>query len=287
MDKHLGFQGLATALLKRLRRKGWQHLRGGWRLQNALRKISGLAPIRIQGYRTLYVNVVEDNWQVNELLDGEPFAQIPHEERIRNLATRFVRPGDCVYDIGGNIGLHAVLFERLAGDKGEVHVFEPIPDLFAALSFTFRGSRVKVHNLALSNANGIVDLYIPEDHSMSSMGNWRNSDRCIQCPTERLDAVSGLRAPDFIKIDVEGAEPLVIQGAMDTIRKSMPVIVFEELRAATEVLGYRRGWVMERLLEIEGYSAFQLEENGSLAAVKEDRPECCEIVMVPRGRLSS
>lgn len=262
--------------------------RGGWRAELLLRRLVQLAPIHIDGYRTLYIDVRAGlSWQVNELIENTPFREIPHESDVQWLARKFIRPGDTAYDIGANLGLHAILFEQMVGEHGVVCAFEPHPDLAGALHKTFDGSVVRVEEIALSDRFGESTLYIPEDHSKGSLGDWRPGGRQTACQTRRLDDLVSegkIPPPDFIKMDAEGAEPLIIAGGQQTIRKHLPVIVVEELVEATEKLGFRKGSALEGVMALGPYTAFLLHDR-QLLPLTEDRPACCEIVMVPSHRL--
>ena len=65
-----------------------------------------------------------------------------------------------------------------------------------------------------------------------------------------------IKPPDFMKVDVEGAELLVFTGAEETVRRYRPIIVFEELKKAIATLGLEPGRVARMLAEIPGYRLF-------------------------------
>lgn len=158
------------------------------------------------------------------------------EDEEQALIRKYVRPDDVVFDIGGNVGLHTGLFADLVR---EVHVFEPQPRPAVLLrkSFEFAGN-VTVHELALSNFNGEVELFVPSDDSMASLGKCEGA-HLIHCPTARLDSLA-LPQPAFIKCDVEGAELLVFRGAEKILdRKDAPVLLFEQSSEAMAALCYR------------------------------------------------
>jgi len=141
-------------------------------------------------------------------------------------------------DVGANCGLYA---GRLAQLCRKVHCFEPIPWLADDLAARLPRRGVLIHKLALSNCVGTAELRIPYDaaghqlHGLSSLetGNpfvGHATTRLINCRLERLDAV--VEDPvGFIKIDVEGHELAVLQGAENILRRDRPTLLIESQRA--------------------------------------------------------
>jgi FkbM family methyltransferase len=114
--------------------------------------------------------------------------------------------------------------------------FEPIPSLFRQLARDFRQPNVKVFDLALSDARGSTTFnYVVTNPAYSGIRKRRydregERDQIIEVQTDTLDHVLEMEGnPEvaFIKIDVEGAEYLVLRGGEETIRRCKPVIVFE------------------------------------------------------------
>lgn len=124
--------------------------------------------------------------------------------------------------------------------------FEPIPALYTQLVRDFASDRVKVFNLALSDSKGSTTFnYVVSNPAYSGIRK-RSYDRAneqdeeIEVMTDTLDNVvqrEGLGSVTFIKIDVEGAEYLVLKGAEETIRRCKPVIVFEHGLGGSDYYG--------------------------------------------------
>ncbi len=94
---------------------------------------------------------------------------------------------------------------------------------------------VTVHELALSNVNGEVELFVLSDDSMASLGESKGG-RPVRCRAARLDSLD-LPHPAFIKRDVEGAELLVFRGAEKILnREDAPVLLFEQSSEAMALL---------------------------------------------------
>jgi len=155
------------------------------------------------------------------------------EENETHWFTRFVGPGDTVIDIGANVGYYTVLASQLVGDQGRVYAFEPEPTAFALLEQNVRvsGARnVVLEQKAVSNENGTLQLFLAAvnkgDHRI-----YQTDDRAaIDVEAVRLDDyLAGIGgAIDFVKIDTQGAEALIIAGMDDTIRDNPGIVMAVE-----------------------------------------------------------
>jgi FkbM family methyltransferase len=182
--------------------------------------------------------------------------------------------GDVVLDIGANTGHFTLLFSHIVGSSGEVHAFEPVPPTFAVLKENLARRcwyrNVTVNNLALSDSAGEVPMYLPnKDHGQASLakhhaGSWSNNApvETFQCHKLTLDeyARSLTRRINFIKIDVEGAELLVLKGAAATLRKDRPTIFFEISDDWSKGFGYTPEDVLSHLRSC-GYTEFHAVTN--------------------------
>ena len=153
-------------------------------------------------------------------------------EKELHFLTQLVRPGSVAIDIGANKGLYSWL---LSGMAAEVKAFEPNPKMHAILSRCVPDN-VQTYDVALSNGSGETDLILPVHRN----GRFSNQGGTLQVaknlsgkPTykwpvrqERLDAFN-FTDVSFIKIDVEGFELEVIEGARDTIRRERPTLLME------------------------------------------------------------
>jgi FkbM family methyltransferase len=123
-----------------------------------------------------------------------------------------------VLDVGANIGVMTRIF---AARAGHVHAFEPAPRAQPLLARnTADLANVTIHQTALSNTTGTAFFEERAELDVSSL-----ADAGIEVPVETIDSL-GL-VPALIKIDVEGYEHLVLEGAHNTIRDHAPVIMFE------------------------------------------------------------
>ena len=140
------------------------------------------------------------------------------------LATRLVTGLRCrtFVDVGAHIGSVIAQAQYRTGTK--VIAIEAMPDKAAALTRKF--PNVKVHACAVGNTTGNVSFFVmPAATGYSSLIQSQNSVEIV-VPLRRLDDLIEERV-DIVKIDVEGAELGVLQGAERTVRESRPVIMFE------------------------------------------------------------
>ena len=140
------------------------------------------------------------------------------------LATRLVTGLRCrtFVDVGAHIG--SVIAQAQYRTGAKVIAIEAMPDKAVALTRKFPG--VKVHACAVGNATGDVSFFVtPAATGYSSLIRSPNAVEIV-VPLRRLDDLIEERV-DIVKIDVEGAELGVLQGAERTVRESRPVIMFE------------------------------------------------------------
>jgi FkbM family methyltransferase len=130
-------------------------------------------------------------------------------------------------DIGANVGLYTY---RFAQCFGQVEAFEPIPRC-ARIIASSRMGNVCLRNYALSNRCGKATLSIPvtggpEADSLASLSNHFPDAKSLVVDLHTLDSFH-FSEVDLIKIDVEGHELEVLEGAMQTIDRELPTILVE------------------------------------------------------------
>ncbi|MDP1827573.1 MAG: FkbM family methyltransferase [Polaromonas sp.] len=184
-----------------------------------------------------------------------------------------LRHGGVALDVGANKGSYLYSMARWAG-ASPVVAFEPQSRLATYLTGACQRSglrNVTVENLALSNQQGELDLFVPGDsHSPGASLEASIADKTdchketVQVTTLDAYAADKLHAPvRVIKIDVEGHELSVLQGALALIRRDKPLLVIEcegrhlpagktvpDFIALVESLGYSATLAMPGLREL-------------------------------------
>jgi len=177
------------------------------------------------------------------------------EEEMKILGL-IVCDNDRVIDVGGNRGIYAYQFWRLGA---MVEVFEPNPVCLSVLkAWAADKSAVHIHSIALSNCFGNANLHIPIDETgieHDASASIENDDlglvRDQSVPLQTLDSFR-FEDVSLIKIDVEGHEYSVIEGAAETIATSNPALLVEiEQRHITRPITE----VFEKILGF-GYQGF-------------------------------
>jgi FkbM family methyltransferase len=187
--------------------------------------------------------------------------------------------GSVLYDVGANVGGYTLI----AAARGhQVVAFEPIginaKTLFRNLCYNHLEARVIIHQLALGNQNGYVWVGYPLAGMSSGAANhlygtdedmYRNRMDLIhqqRVPCERLDdLVARLHppAPTHLKLDVEGAELVVLEGAEQLLTGRTLRSLMIELQPSTEpsITAWlaQRGWTMVQQWHARGISYGQFE----------------------------
>ncbi len=168
--------------------------------------------VSINGYRILVF--------VNEDVGCSIYCYRSFERNESALIASVTREDAVCIDVGANIGYYSLLLASLA-PRGQVHSFEPIPRNFYLLntSVLLNGfDNVVLNCCAVGNKDGHTTFNVSADSAYSSFLDTqrRERDSTITVPVATLASYCqerGLRRIDFMKVDVEGAEKLVLEGA--------------------------------------------------------------------------
>ena len=194
------------------------------------------------------------------------------DERNMRLLLAFTLGDDsnCI-DVGSNEGLVLADIVRLA-PNGHHIAFEPLPHLYDRLKATFPA--VEVRNVALADSDGSSAFMhvrnMPAYSGLRRRAYPTEPDiEVIKITTQRLDGhLPNGYVPNLIKIDVEGAEQLVIEGALETIKEHRPTILFEHGRGASDYYGGSPSAVHRLLCGEAGLRIFDLDGNGPYSAIE-------------------
>jgi len=202
------------------------------------------------------------------------------EDAERRFVRKLLRPGMTVLDVGAHHGLYTLLAAKQVGWRGKVIAYEPSPRERRRLLRHLRVNacwNVAVEACGLGAKPGETDLFVVEGWQ-----DWCNSLRppAVNEPTqrirvdvERLDDVLWrlkLGVVDFIKLDVEGAELSVLEGAGELLQgPSRPVILTEVQDIRTRPWGYRAREIVDFLVD-RNYCWFSLKADGRLQPAATD-----------------
>lgn len=183
------------------------------------------------------------------------------------LFQQICQAGDVVLDIGANIGAHTLAMSNFVGATGKVYAFEPQPIIFQTLCANMAinsVTNVSCHCIALSDRAGHV---LVPDINYDVEGNFggvaiEQFDQGQRIPKVALDDFLSLPKLKLIKIDVEGMEQEVINGAKKLIAQHQPVIYMENDRRDKSKdlielmwsLGYKMFWHRPTLFNPNNYA---------------------------------
>jgi FkbM family methyltransferase len=149
----------------------------------------------------------------------------------------YVKPGAIVWDIGANMGVFAFLSALRAGSTGRVYAFEAYVECATLITRSKKWrqpdeAEVVICPFALSEETGTLAFQVSSYRSAASaiqgFGRFGFGGTVREVPTLTVDDLAErFVPPTIIKIDVEGAENLVLRGARDTLQRHRPVLLLE------------------------------------------------------------
>jgi FkbM family methyltransferase len=188
-----------------------------------------------------------------------------------------IKQNAVIFDVGANIGLYSLSYAILY-QNANIFSFEPHPNTFSKLQTSINlnkdlKTRIKIFNIGLSNRNGFLDISIPTSSQHPRYDPEKNildselcsihgeGDHKIKCSFETLDNFchhNGIKKIDFIKIDVEGHEYEVLEGAEKSIESTKPIICIE-YNEITRTLSNYDNESFEKFFRDRGYTIYGLE----------------------------
>ncbi len=182
---------------------------------------------------------------------------------------REVGAGSVVFDIGANVGFYTVLASRLVGESGKVVAFEPVDTIFEILKSHVElnnCSNVRLEKLACSETSGTKTFFLGPNTAMGSLHAVGGKE--ITVTTTSIDefvARENVR-PNFLKIDVEGAEMEVLRGGRKTITDAKPGIFLSthspELRSECKAFLGDLGYDVTELVDSDDPHEFYFKHPG-------------------------
>lgn len=209
-----------------------------------------------------------------------------YETPVTRLFRALVRPGDTVIDVGANAGYFSLLAAALVGGSGQVHSFEPSPLVADRLQHNIllnSCSHVTLHRVAVSDAQGSVQLHLSESTNtgMTSLRRLAGAHgKPVDVASIAIDSmISGMPRVRLVKIDVEGAEHLVLKGCRGLVRRDMPYIIFELTDSFLREMGSCATDLVAEVREM-GYTTYVIRKE-SLQSMSEVPSEQCNVLACP------
>lgn len=167
-----------------------------------------------------------------------------HEPLNTQALSHEIKEGMTCLDIGGNIGYYATLESKLVGKEGRVIAIEPSPLNFRYLKKNMslqENTNYTVHNFACGNETGEVNFLLSKKSNLSKVisdGEEIPPDcEIIKIPLKKIDSFleeEGNPKIDMLRMDVEGYEMMVLEGAHNCLVNYKPII---QIEIHTEILG--------------------------------------------------
>ncbi len=209
------------------------------------------------------------------------------EPAVQAALDYLLHPGMTVYDVGANVGFHALGAARRVSDSGRVICFEPLPQNAERIRYNATANsfaNIQVVTTALGSSAGEAAFWTSEKPTWGKLASvGKKPDRFaseIKVGIQRLDTLFDelkLAPPELIKMDVEGAELDVLEGARRTLERYHPTMLIEAhgTNVAIEKFliasGYRVGVLGKAIAVADAYW------NAHIFAVAPERADANEI----------
>ena len=158
----------------------------------------------------------------NHVGNGAVFEQ----DMILDMLEPYIKRAKYICDIGGHTGHHSLAYAHLNPDA-KIYTFEPQTDMYKLLELNIYNNKpktknIQILNMALGNSHEVLTMKEGTFGVSAYIGEGGETINGT-----KLDLLN-LPGCDYMKIDVEGYEPLVINGGIETIKKFRPFICFED-----------------------------------------------------------
>lgn len=250
-----------------------------------------IKPVKIK-HKTLWGDKMTFYVPEGQILVSKGFFEI----NLFNFMLNFVKEGDFVMDIGAHVGSYTKLLSKLVGDSGKVYAFEPTPRTFKTLwNNTRYDKNVITNNFALLNEKKEIffEDYGPgysyfngfKKREAKEISSLKSKEIKVEAIT--LDSYffkNKIDRCNFIKIDAEGAESLILEGAANILENVRPVISVE--------VGEGKEWQKNnqdsiKLLQARDYIGYEIDKNGLISpSTPKDLYILDNLIFVPREKIS-
>lgn len=195
------------------------------------------------------------------------------------LFRQLLHPGDLVVEAGANFGAHTVAMAKMVGDRGVIIAFEPQRLVFQAMvanvAFNSLANVITVQ-AGLGAYQGTIKVPVLDPSKGHNFGGFSigGHDTGEEVPVRTIDSLN-LNRCRLIKVDAEGMECEVLEGARNTITRLRPVLYVENDRtehsqrliALIQSFGYRLWWHLPRMYNPDNFRGDKENLFGNIVSV--------------------
>lgn len=262
-----------------------------WILAKIGKPVGGIPPRRILHWlaRRAYGNTTpqKDEYRWHSDRCGNLLLLHPHyfidysiiafgdfEPTLHRFIKRHVKPGMFCFDIGANIGSVSLHLARAVGHAGTVYCFEPIQYVFDRLMVHIRANKlndvIQPYRLALSNKTGTDQIWCMDNthpnQGLASLVLSEDPDLVQTCSVSVITLDEFVKSHnidriDFMKVDIQGSEPHLIEGGRETLARLQPSLCIEVSPTHLMAAGSNSRSLLLALEEL-GYALFELNRDG-------------------------
>jgi FkbM family methyltransferase len=200
---------------------------------------------------------------------------------VRSVIAKRLRPGAVAIDGGAKVGLYAVMMAAAIGPDGSLICFEPVELLAEVLERTLRlngfASRAKVEQVAISDSVGQMTFYVARNSPTSSLFELPENDsaRSVAISTTSLDSFIPVGGRvDFLKLDIEGAQPRAWRGMRRVIEENHQIELVIEWSASHFARSGENPTHFMHEIRSAGFNLFVIEDTplpGELAPLNDNQ----------------
>ncbi len=216
---------------------------------------------------------IKMNLNISEYIQSTLYLFGHYELPLMKFIEKNVKEKQVVFDIGANVGFLTLTFSKQVKKNGKVFAFEPEPKNFKKLQENILLNdfeNISLNNFAISSINDKLKLYLSDDNNFGthSLVNERiNSTNYVTVETKKLDNFvfqNNINKIDWIKIDVEGAEIDVINGAKKVMTEMKPNLIIEVISENMKKRGLSSILFKKMMLDEFGYFPFLIDNSGNI-----------------------
>ncbi|NLO19752.1 MAG: FkbM family methyltransferase [Ignavibacteria bacterium] len=238
---------------------------------------------------------IKMNLDIREYIQSTLYLFGHYELPLMKYIEKNVKESQVVFDIGANVGFLTLTFSKQAKKNGKVYAFEPEPKNFKKLQENVllnNFQNISLNNFAISSINDKLKLYLSDDNNFGthSLVNERNnSENYVNVDTVKLDDFvfqNNIKKIDWMKIDVEGAELDVVNGAKKTLIDLKPNLIIEVISENMKKRGLSSVLFKKMMLDEFAYFPFLINNSGKLLEDSADNENNSEnLVFIHKSNL--